>query len=262
MSTIVDGKSGEIVTPDERSKIRCPISRAEKMKAAADMIKKFSDKTGSTEPAKPKPTGRKETIRGYEAEEYVVDRGALKASYWLAPKFPDGAAILRQLQAVESGSVELPPTLTKRIIRFSGSADSNGCRHGRNQDDHRTGFGEAGSFAGRDLRHSGRLPGGERTRDDAAGAIGAVAAPRLDRCDERSRVALLLASGSPRRASLLREAGYNLRSLGRISTSGLIGISLSARSLSGMPCAKEFRSRASIPRRSLSCGRHLGFVRR
>lgn len=101
VSTIVDGKTGEIVTLMKDQKRAVRIS-AEKMKAATDMIKKFTDKSGSAEPVKPKPTGRKETIRGYEAEEYVVDRGALKASYWLAPKYPDGAAILRQLQAVNS----------------------------------------------------------------------------------------------------------------------------------------------------------------
>ena len=100
VSTIVDGKTGDIVTLMKDQKCAVRIS-AEKMKAATDMIKKFSDKSDS-EPAKPKPTGRKETIKGYEAEEYVVDRGHFKASYWLAPKYPDGAAILRQLQAVKS----------------------------------------------------------------------------------------------------------------------------------------------------------------
>ncbi len=100
VSTIVDGKTGEIVTLMKDQKCAVHIS-AEKMKAAADMIQKFADKNGNTESAKPKPTGRKEMIRGYEAEEYVVDRGPLKASYWLAPKYPDGAAILRQLQAAK-----------------------------------------------------------------------------------------------------------------------------------------------------------------
>jgi hypothetical protein len=70
------------------------------MKAATDMINKFSDKSPGAQQAKPKATGRKETIRGYETEEYVVDRGILKASYWVAPKYPNGDAILRQLQAV------------------------------------------------------------------------------------------------------------------------------------------------------------------
>jgi hypothetical protein len=101
VSTIVDGKTGEIVTLMKDQKCAVRIS-AEKMKAAADMVKKFTDKSDNAESAKPKPTGRKETIRGYEAEEYIVDRGRFKASYWCAPQYPDGAAILRQLQAVKS----------------------------------------------------------------------------------------------------------------------------------------------------------------
>jgi hypothetical protein len=101
VSTIVDGKTGDIVTLMKDQKCAVRIS-AEKMKAAADMLKKFNDKSDSAEPARPKPTGRKETIRAYEAEEFVVDRGRFKASYWVAPQYPDGAAILRQLQAVKS----------------------------------------------------------------------------------------------------------------------------------------------------------------
>jgi hypothetical protein len=101
VSTIVDGKTGEIVTLMKDKKTVVRIS-AEKMKAAAEMIRKFSNKNGSEGPAKPKASGRKETINGYEAEEYTVDTPFFKAAYWLAPSFPDGAAILRQLRAVKS----------------------------------------------------------------------------------------------------------------------------------------------------------------
>lgn len=101
VSTIVDGKTGEIVTLMKDQKTVVRIS-AEKMKAAAEMIRKFSNKNGSEGPAKPKATGRKETINGYEAEEYTVDTPFFKAAYWLAPDFPDGAAILKQLRAVKS----------------------------------------------------------------------------------------------------------------------------------------------------------------
>jgi hypothetical protein len=100
ISTIVDSKTGEIVTLMRDQKCAVRIS-AEKMKAASEMINKFTDKNAGAEKAKPRPTGRKETIRGYEAEEYAVDGGFLKASYWLAPTYPDGAAILRQLQAIK-----------------------------------------------------------------------------------------------------------------------------------------------------------------
>src|SRR5436305_1718731 len=68
VSAIIDGQTGELVTlmKDEKRAIRMT---AEKMKAAAAMITKFNGKDG--DPAsKPKPTGRKETINGYEADEY------------------------------------------------------------------------------------------------------------------------------------------------------------------------------------------------
>lgn len=100
VSAILDGKTGELVTlmNDQKRAIRMS---AEKMKAAAAMMSKFNGNTNDVAANKPKPTGRKETINGYEAEEYVMDSGTLKASYWLAPKFPDGAAILHQLQALK-----------------------------------------------------------------------------------------------------------------------------------------------------------------
>jgi hypothetical protein len=52
------------------------------------------------ENAKLTPTGKKEMINGYEAEEYVRESPSLKESYWIALKYPDSAAIVRQLQAI------------------------------------------------------------------------------------------------------------------------------------------------------------------
>jgi hypothetical protein len=66
------------------------------------MVDKFNDKKGGTTATKPQPTGRKATINGYETEEYSVVAPTFKAAYWVAPTFPDGAAILRQLQAIKS----------------------------------------------------------------------------------------------------------------------------------------------------------------
>ena len=101
MSTIVDGKTGEVLTLMKNQKKVVRISAA-KMKAAAEMINQFSDKKPAAPTAKPKATGRKETINGYEAEEYTVDTSLFKASYWLAPRFPEGAAVMQQLRAVKS----------------------------------------------------------------------------------------------------------------------------------------------------------------
>ena len=39
-------------------------------------------------------------INGYEAEEYVGETKMFKASYWIAPSFPDSATIMKELQAV------------------------------------------------------------------------------------------------------------------------------------------------------------------
>jgi len=101
ITTIVDGKTGEVLTLMKDQKAVVRIS-ADKMKAAADMISKFTDKKTSAGPSKPRPTGRKEVINGYEAEEYTVETPLFKAAYWVAPQYPNGAAILKQLQAVKS----------------------------------------------------------------------------------------------------------------------------------------------------------------
>ena len=39
-------------------------------------------------------------IGGYETEQYVYDTPGVNVTYWIAPKFPDGEAVLKQLQAV------------------------------------------------------------------------------------------------------------------------------------------------------------------
>jgi hypothetical protein len=101
MATIVDGRTGEVITlmMDQKKVVRIS---ATKMKAAAEMVKRFSDKNESAVDSRPRPTGRKDTVNGYEVEEYTVDTPLYKAAYWVAPGFPEGASILKQLQAVRS----------------------------------------------------------------------------------------------------------------------------------------------------------------
>jgi uncharacterized protein DUF4412 len=99
---IIDGKSGEMIDlmNDKKSFIRIS---AEQMKAAAETINKFDE---SKKPATPKltPTGKKETINGYETEEFVFETPQYKASFWVAAKYPDAAGILKQMQAPVSGA--------------------------------------------------------------------------------------------------------------------------------------------------------------
>ncbi len=131
MTTIIDGKSGEItnVMNDQKKILRIS---AEKMRAAAEMIGKFNGKNETVEKAKLIPTGKKEAIAGYETEQYVYEAPAFKATYWIASKYPDGAAILKQLQSLNSEAWnpkrigmpdyrDFPGLPLKTVVSVSGS---------------------------------------------------------------------------------------------------------------------------------------------
>jgi hypothetical protein len=75
---------------------------SEKLKAVTDMLDKFSDKKAVPEKPRLTPTGQKETVNGYETDQYTYDGPGFKAIYWIAPGYPDGAAILAQLQSIKS----------------------------------------------------------------------------------------------------------------------------------------------------------------
>src|SRR3954462_445137 len=97
VTMIVDGKTGDTVTLMNAQKKYLRIS-GEKAKAIAELATKYS----GTNAEKPKlvATGKKMTVNGYEAEEYAGETALFKASYWIAPSFPESAAIMKQLQAV------------------------------------------------------------------------------------------------------------------------------------------------------------------
>jgi hypothetical protein len=99
---IIDGKTGEMtdLMNDKKSFVRIS---AEQMKAAAETINKFDEgKQPSTR--KLTPTGKKETINGYETEEFVFETPQFKASFWVATNYPDAAGILKQMQTPFSGA--------------------------------------------------------------------------------------------------------------------------------------------------------------
>lgn len=97
MTMIVDGKNGDTLTLMNPQKKFLRIS-GDKAKAIAELTTKYGG--GNAEKTKLIATGKKMTINGYEAEEYVSETKLFKASYWIAPSFPDSAAIMQQLQAV------------------------------------------------------------------------------------------------------------------------------------------------------------------
>lgn len=102
VSTIVDSKTGETVTLMHDQKMIVRVS-PEKMKAAMEMVNKFGTETKSSPaPIKLSPTGKKETINGFETEEFVCETDAFRARYWIATKLADGGSVLKQLQSLKA----------------------------------------------------------------------------------------------------------------------------------------------------------------
>ena len=101
VATIFDGKSGEVITLMNDGKTAVRMS-ADKIKAAAAMMKRFTSEAANNETRKFTPNGQKEIIDGYETEQYVYDGPDLKTSCWLAKKYPKADEILGQLRAIKS----------------------------------------------------------------------------------------------------------------------------------------------------------------
>lgn len=99
VTTIVDSKSGEMLNlmNEQKKFIRISASQA---KAVAEMAVQPDQPSAPGGKPQLKPTGKKETINGYESEEYVCDAPAFKASYWISVRYPNSAAIVQQLQAM------------------------------------------------------------------------------------------------------------------------------------------------------------------
>jgi hypothetical protein len=101
---IIDWRTGEIINlMNEQKRVR-RIS-GDKAKAMAEMANKFlSKKEAADKPAAPKATGRKETIDGYETQEYVSDAPNYHAVYWVAAAYPGYQAILKQMEVMQNGA--------------------------------------------------------------------------------------------------------------------------------------------------------------
>lgn len=103
VTTIVDTKTGEMTQLMNDQKMVVRIS-SEKMKAAMETFSKFSGRQESARQSKLTATGKKEAISGYETEQYVYETPSFKATYWIAPTYPNASAILKQLEVLSSGA--------------------------------------------------------------------------------------------------------------------------------------------------------------
>jgi len=101
ITVIFDGRTGELINllNDQKTVVRIS---PDKMRAIADMLNKLNSKQAGSEKPRLTPTEQRETINGYDTEQYTYDGPDFKATYWIAPNYPNGAAVLAQLQSIKS----------------------------------------------------------------------------------------------------------------------------------------------------------------
>jgi hypothetical protein len=130
ITTIFNAKTGEMINLMRDQKMVVRMS-ADKIKAATEMMRKSQGQKESTEKPKIVATGKKETLNGYQTEQYTCDMPNFKATYWIATNYPDGSAILKQLQALKMDALsgpnnhmpdyrDLPGVPVKTILSFNG----------------------------------------------------------------------------------------------------------------------------------------------
>jgi phage baseplate assembly protein gpV len=100
LSMITDSKTGDTVTLMHGEKKAMRIS-GEKMKAAAEMVKKFTAASPGEQKAKLTPLGRKETVNGTATDVFTADTSVGKATYYIAMNYPDGAAIIQEMKTAQ-----------------------------------------------------------------------------------------------------------------------------------------------------------------
>src|SRR5205814_4179869 len=138
ITAIFDGRTGELINLLNDQKTIVRIS-PDKMRAIADMLNQFSSNKANSDKPRLKPTGQRETINGYDTEQYSYEGPDFKATYWIAPNYPNGAAVLAQLQSIKSefwdaANTKMPdfrdfpglPIRMRMIVGKVNSADGRG----------------------------------------------------------------------------------------------------------------------------------------
>ncbi len=97
MTAIIDSRTGDTTSLLHAQKAVVKLSGAD-IKAAQASLSKEAEAT----PDAPTPTGRKETISGFECEEYVSTFNGQKIEVWLAKDVPDLEEIYDQLSALKA----------------------------------------------------------------------------------------------------------------------------------------------------------------
>ncbi|MGA8657914.1 MAG: DUF4412 domain-containing protein [Chthoniobacterales bacterium] len=102
-SAIIDSATGVTTVLLHPQKAYMKIS-GEQLRAQAEAMKNLlSGKEGDAAQAEFKPTGKRETINGYETEEYTASVGGIQTTVAVAKNFPNYQEVVKALFNVQSG---------------------------------------------------------------------------------------------------------------------------------------------------------------
>src|SRR5437667_7711179 len=104
MSMITDAKTGDTVTliHAERKVVRIS---GDKMKAAAEMVKKFAGATPAEQKSRLTSLGRKETVNGMPTDVFSTDTAVGKATSYITSNYPTGAAIRQAMKTAQPSAL-------------------------------------------------------------------------------------------------------------------------------------------------------------
>jgi hypothetical protein len=103
-STIIDSNTGETTMLIHAQKVFLKIA-AEQLKAQSEAVKSLMGNKGGQSPAEIelKPTGKKESINGYDTEEYITNLNGADMSFFIAKSFPDYRKLIDAVDIVQKG---------------------------------------------------------------------------------------------------------------------------------------------------------------
>src|SRR6516225_1599998 len=101
-STIIDSNTGETIMLIHGQKVLLKIA-PEQLKAQSEAVKSLMGTKGdeTSSEIELKPTGRKQSINGYETEEYVTNLNGADMSIFISKDFPDYMKIIEAVDIVQ-----------------------------------------------------------------------------------------------------------------------------------------------------------------
>jgi hypothetical protein len=101
-STIINSTTGETIMLIHGQKVFLKIA-ADQLKAQSEAVKSLMGTKGNETEVELKPTGKKETINGYETDEYATNLNGTDMSLFVSKTFPDYRKIIDAVDIIRKG---------------------------------------------------------------------------------------------------------------------------------------------------------------